>query len=311
MRHAQERFAISERRACRALGQSRSSQRYLPVRKDGEAALVARMRKLSGDHPRYGHRRIHELLRREGWRVNRKRVQRLWRREGLRVPRRQRKKRRLGGSENGCVRHRAEYRNHVWSYDFTMDQTADGKRLKLMPVVDEYTRECHAIEVERGITAEGVISTLEYLFRVHGEPEFIRSDNGPEFIASAVREWLASSGVKTLYIAPGSPWENAYVESFNGKLEDELLGGEIFHTLLEARVLIEDYRVRYTHERPHSSLGYKTPAEFAATCATRDNPTPDRSEKKPDPSCPHAAAGSRTKVLSSQHMDNSTALTLS
>jgi putative transposase len=310
VRHVQQRFALSERRACRALGLPRSSHRYVAVKKEGEQALVGRMKELAKANPRYGHRRVCALLRREGWRVNRKRVQRLWRREGLRVPRAQRKRLRLGGSENGCVRRRAEYKNHVWSYDFTMDQTTDGKRLKLMPVVDEFTRECHAIEVERSITAEDVISTLSYLFQVHGEPEFIRSDNGPEFIARAVQEWLAATGVKTLFIAPGSPWENAYLESFNGKLEDELLGGEIFHTLLESRVLIEDYRLRYNHERPHSSLDYRTPAEFAATCATRENLT-KRAETGPDPSFPHAAAGSCTKVLSSQPVENFTTLILS
>ena len=204
----------------------------------------------------------------------------------MKVPRRQRKRRRLGTSENGCVRKKAERRNQIWSYDFTMDQTADGKRLKLMPVVDEYTRECLAIEVERSMTAEDVISTLSYLFQVHGEPEFIRSDNGPEFIATAVQEWLAASGVRTLYISPGSPWENAYAETFNGKLEDELLGGEIFFTLAESRVLIEQYRLEYNHERPHSSLGYRTPAEFAAGF--------EKAEPPREPSFPHAAAGSCT-----------------
>ena len=191
------------------------------------------------------------------------------------MPKGTHKRRRLGSSENGCIRKRAEYKSHVWSYDFTMDQTADGKRLKLMPVVDEHTREALTVEVERTITAQDVISTLGYLFQVHGEPEYIRSDNGPEFIATAVREWLASSGVKTLYIEPGSPWENAYVESFNGKLEDELLGREIFTSLLEAKVLVEQYRIEYNHERPHSSLGYQTPAEFAASCRSGRSEGPD------------------------------------
>jgi putative transposase len=270
VRHVQQRFEVSERRACRALDQPRSSQRYAASKPKRDQALVERMKALSKQYPRYGYRRVHALLRREGWPVNRKRVQRLWRAAGLKVPQRQRKRRRLGNSENGCVRHRAEYKNHVWSYDFTMDQTADGKRLKLMPVVDEFTRECHAIEVERSFTAQDVINTLSYLFQVHGEPEYIRSDNGPEFIAAAVQEWLASSGVKTLYIEPGSPWENAYVESFNGKLEDELLGRESFHTLVESKVIIEQYRVEYNHERPHSSLGYQTPVEFAASYPSRD-----------------------------------------
>ena len=155
----------------------------------------------------------------------------------------------------------------MWSYDFTLDETADGRRLKRMPVVDEFTRECHTVEVERSLTAEDVVSTLRYLFRVHGEPEYIRSDNGPEFSATAVKQWLAQSGVKTLYIEPGSPWENAYLESFNGKLEDELLGRELFTSLTEAKVLIEQYRLQYNHERPHSALGYRTPAEYAASCA--------------------------------------------
>lgn len=221
-------------------------------------------------HPRYGDRRMHALLCGQGWRVNRKRVQRLWREAGLRVVAKQRKRPRLvGASENGCTRKKAEQGNHVWSYDFTMDQTVDGRRLKRMPVVDEYTRQCHTIAVERSITAEAVVSTLRHLFQVHGAPEFIRSDNGPEFIAKAVKEWLACSGVKTLYIEPGSPWQNAYVESFNGKLDDELLGREVFTSLAEAKVLIEQYRLGYNHERPHSALGYRTPAEFAASVEER------------------------------------------
>lgn len=263
----------------------------MPVKEERDRKLVARMKVLSRKHPRYGYRRIHAMLRRDGWRVNRKRVHRLWVAEGLKVQRPQRKRRRLGSSEGGSQRLRAEHRNHVWSYDFTMDRTEDGKRLKMMPVVDEFTRECHTIEVERSITAEDVVSTLRYLFRVHGEPKYIRSDNGPEFIAKAVREWLAQSGVKTLFIEPGSPWENAYVESFNGKLEDELLGRELFTSLLEAKVLTEEYRVGYNHERPHSSLGYRTPAEFAVDCAEAAS-----GEKKlpAEPSFPHAAAGSCT-----------------
>jgi transposase InsO family protein len=235
---------------------------------------------------------------------NAKRVQRLWREEGLKVPRRQHKRRRLGTSANGCVRKRAEYRNHVWSYDFTMDQTADGRRLKLMPVLDEFTREPLAIEVERSITAAEVIATLARLFRERGTPEFIRSDNGPEFIAKAVREWLAASGVKTLYIEPGSPWENAYVERFNGKLQDELPGRELFASLAEAKVLAEEYRLRYIHERPHSSLGYQTPAEFAGSCTTRMAATAV-AKPRPRASFPHAAAGSCPAGLSSQRVENS------
>jgi transposase InsO family protein len=222
------------------------------------------MRALSRRHRRYGYRRIWALLRRDGWRVNRKHVQRLWREEGLQVPRRTRKRRRLGNSDGGAGRLRATHKNHVWSYDFIMDQTEDGRRLKMLPVLDEHTRESHAILVDRSITAEDVVALLAYLFSVHGEPEFIRSDNGPEFIAQAVRAWLARSGVRTLYIEPGSPWENPYSESFHSRLRDEFLNLELFTSLEEARVLVEQYRIDHNHARPHSSLGYRTPAEFAA-----------------------------------------------
>lgn len=264
MGHVRRVVGVSERRACRVIGQARSTQRYEARKPDKDGRLRKRLRELSRQHPRYGYRRAWALLRREGWRVNRKKVQRVWREEGLRVLRRQRKRRRLGSSENGCTRLRAEHKNHVWSYDFVMDETADGRRLKMLPVVDEYTREAHAILVERSITSKEVIELLAELFRVHGEPEYIRSDNGPEFIAEAVKKWLAVSGVRTLYIEPGSPWQNAYSESFNSRFEDELLNREIFSTLTEAKVLVEQYRLAYNQERPHSALGYRTPAEFAA-----------------------------------------------
>ena len=256
-------FEISERRACRALVVPRSSQRYAGTERGREGELLLRIRAPARENPRYGYRRVKALLVREGWSVNLKRVHRLWRREGLKVPQIQRK-RRLGRSENGCVRRRSERPDHVWSYDFIHDQTADGRGLKMLPVVDEFTRECLTIEVERHLTAKDVVSTLEYLFEVRGEPEFIRSDNGPEFIAEAVRSWLGGRGAKTLYIAPGSPWENAYSETFNSRLRDELLDREVFETLKEAKVIVEDHRLNYNHRRPHSSLGYQTPAEFAA-----------------------------------------------
>ena len=226
-------------------------------------------------HPRYGYRRIGALLRGEGFRVNRKRVHRLWRKEGLKVPKKQRKKRRLGSSEHGCVRHRAEHVNHVWCYDFVSDQTTDGRTLKFLTLEDEYTRECLALEVERSLTSREVIETLRYVFEVRGTPKFIRSDNGPEFIAQALRTWLAESGVETLYIEPGAPWENGYNESFNGRLRDELLDRELFTSMTEAKVVTEDYRMQYNHRRPHSSLGYQTPAVYAAArragCATLRN----------------------------------------
>jgi transposase InsO family protein len=260
-----KKLGVSERRACAVVGQPRGTQRYEPKGARDEKPLVRRMKQLSAAHPRYGYRRVWALLRRERFRVNRKRVHRLWRREGLRVPTRQRKRRRLGHGKNSCTRRKAEHPDHVWSYDFVMDQTSDGRRLKLLPVVDEFTRECLAIAVERHLTAADVVSTLKYLFGLRGAPRFVRSDNGPEFIAEAVKAWLAESRCGTLYIEPGSPWENAYVESFNGKLEDELLNRERFETLKEAKVLVEDHRLDYNHRRPHSSLNYLTPAAFAAS----------------------------------------------
>jgi transposase InsO family protein len=217
-------------------------------------------------HPRYGYRRVWALLRREGFRVNVKRIYRLWRKEGLKVPQKQRKKRRLGCSANGCVRHRAAHIDHVWCYDFVSDQTTDGRTLKFLTLEDEYTREALAIEAERSITSTDLIETLRYLFEVRGAPQHIRSDNGPEFIAQALRRWLAESGVGTLYIGPGAPWENGFNESFNSRLRDELLNGELFTSLPEAKVVTEDYRLEYNHRRPHSSLGYQTPAAFAAAC---------------------------------------------
>jgi transposase InsO family protein len=264
VKHVQRTFQVSERRACKAIGQPRSTQRLRSSRAKKDGALTQRMIELARRNPRYGYRRIWILLRREGWQVNRKRVHRLCKLAGLGVPARQRKRRRLGTSDQGCSRIAAERPNHIWSYDFVMDQTEDGGRLKLLPLVDEFTREAHCILVERSITAQDVVAMLAYQFQVHGEPEFIRSDNGPEFIANAVKEWLASAGVRTLYIEPGSPWQNAYSESFNSRLRDELLNQETFGTLIEAQFLVETYRVDYNHVRPHSALGYRTPSAFAA-----------------------------------------------
>jgi putative transposase len=260
----QQLLKVSERRACTALGWARSSQRYVPRTEAAEQRLVKRLRELSRQHPRYGYRRITVLLQEEGWRVNRKRVRRLWRQEGLKVPRKQREKRRLGSSVNGASQRRAEYLNHVWSYDFIEDQTADGRKLKMLPIVDEFTRECLTIEVERHMTGQDVVATLRFLFELRGPPKHLRSDNGPEFIAQVVKDWLAESGVGTLYIEPGSPWENPYSESFNSRFRDELLNRELFETLAETKVLTEDYRLEYNHRRPHSALGYRTPAAFAA-----------------------------------------------
>jgi len=263
--HVQKTFDLSERRACRAIGQPRSTQRHTGQRASIDLALSIRMSELSRENPRYGYRRVWALLRREGWGVNKKRVLRLWREADLKVPHKQRKSRRLAGSgENGVTKRKAEHPGHVWSYDFAMDSTEDGRRVKVMPVVDEYTRECLSLEGQRSIKAEGVVDTLRRLFIERGEPDYIRSDNGPEFIAQAVKEWLALFGVKTLYIEPGSPWENAYSETFISRLRDELLDRELFANLKEAQVLLEDYRKHYNQSRPHGALGYLTPAEFAA-----------------------------------------------
>jgi transposase InsO family protein len=264
-------FGVSQRRACRVLGQHRSTQRKPPAARDEEEALVGRMLELVAKHPRYGYRRVWALLRAEGWRVNRKRVYRLWRRQGLKVPRRQRKKRRLGSSANGCARYRALGKDHVWAWDFIHDRTAGGQPLKWLSVVDEYTRECLALEVGRGMRAAGVVAVLRGLVRERGAPGHIRSDNGPEFIARAIRRWLEASGVGGLYIAPGAPWENGYAESFHGKLRDELLEREEFANLLEARVVARAWKEEYNTVRPHSALGYRTPAGFAASCPRADS----------------------------------------
>ena len=256
---------VSERRVCQALGQPRSTQRYRPKRPDADRQLIAEMRRLVDVYPRYGCERVHPLLSDTGWCVNFKRIHRLWKQEHLQVPRRQHKRRRLpGNSRNSCVRYRATHRNHVWSYDFVMDRTEDGQQLKILTVIDEYTRECLAIEVGRTFTCRDVKLTLGYLFAIRGAPEHIRSDNGPEFIAKTVRRWLDRAAVKTLFIAKGSPWENGYVESFNGKLRDELLNRELFLSLAEARYVLDEWRLHYHEVRPHSGLNWQTPAAFVA-----------------------------------------------
>jgi len=254
----------SERRACEVADLARSTARYAAEIDGEQRRLIERMHELSRLHPRYGYRRIWARLRREGWRVNRKRVQRLWRLEGLKVPPKPRKQRAAGHSGNSCMRRSAEHPNHVWTCDFVADQTEDGRMLRFLSVVDEFTRESLALEVERSMGAAEVIAILAGLIAERGAPVLLRSDNGGESIARSVQRWLAEAGVETAYIAPGSPWENAYVESFHGKLRDELLGREIFTGLPEAKLPATDYRQHYNHRRPHSALGYQTPAEFAA-----------------------------------------------
>ena len=258
---------VSERRVCRTLNQPRSTQRYAATKPDADRRLIAEMRRLVESHQRFGSERVHEILVLHGWRVNYKRVHRLWKQEHMQVPKKQRKRRRLPGhSANGCVRYKATHRNHVWSYDFVSDRTEDGRQLKLLVVIDEFTRECLAIEAARSFTARDVILTLQYLFAVWGAPQHIRSDNGPEFVAHEVQRWLSQASVATLYIQKASPWENGYVESFNGKLRDELLNRELFLGLDEARYVVDEWRLDYNHRRPHSGIGWQTPASYAAMC---------------------------------------------
>ena len=255
-----QRLKVSQRRACQIIEQVRATQRYLPRASDDEEHLLIRIIELATQYGRYGYRRITALLKREGWTVNHKKVERIWRREGLKVPQKQPKRGRLWLNDGSCIRLRPEHKDHVWSYDFVMARTADGRAFRILTVLDEYTRECLALKVDRRIRSQDVIDQLYYLFLFRSVPEHIRSDNGAEFTSKAIRNWLNKVGVKTLFIEPGSPWENGYIESFNGKLRDELLNGEIFTTLMEAGVLIERWRREYNQVRPHSSLGYRSPA---------------------------------------------------
>ena len=254
---------VSERRACQVLGQERSTQRRWCSPPDDEGRLLRRMVKLATEYGRYGYRRITALLREEGFQVNHKRVERLWLQEGLKVPTKQPKRRRLWLADGSCVRLRPTEPNHVWTYDFVFTRTSNDRPLRLLTVLDEFTRECLAIHVARQITSDDVLARLVQLFVERGTPLYLRSDNGPEFTARALRTWLERVDVQTLYIEPGSPWENGYIESFNGKLRDELLNGEVFDTVLEAQVLCERWRRHYNQVRPHSSLGYRPPAPEA------------------------------------------------
>ena len=258
-----DRFGASERRACKLLSQPRATQRYLPAERDDEKPLVRRIIELASMFGRYGYRMIHGLLRLEGWWVNHKRVERIWRQEGLKVPKKQPKRGRLWLNDGSCVRLRAERKDHVWSYDFVQARTHDGRSFRMLTLIDEFTRECLAIDVARKLNHDDVLERLAWLMATRGVPDYIRSDNGSEFTAHAVRDWLKRVGAKTLYITPGSPWENGYIESFNGKLANELLERELFDTLHEAKVLIERWRVHYNTVRPHSSLGYRPPAPEA------------------------------------------------
>jgi putative transposase len=255
-----QRYGVSQRHACQALGVHRSSVRKKPQSSNDEETLVKDILRLAQQYGRYGYRRITALLKVEGWQVNHKRVERLWREQGLKVPRRQPKRRRLYLNDGSCIRLRPLYPNHVWSYDCVWDRLSNGKKIRLLTIIDEYTRECLKIRVGYQIKSDDVLDELSTLFLIKGIPDYIRSDNGSEFTAHTLRQWLKDLGVKTAYITPGSPWENGFNERFNGSLRDECLNLEHFETLTEARVIIEQWVNEYNHIRPHSSLGYKPPA---------------------------------------------------
>lgn len=263
---------VSQRRVCRVIVQPRSTQRYAPAPRDGERALVTRMHELVRQHPRRGYRMMCGMLRLDGWRINFKKVHRLWKQEGFKVPGKQHKKRRLGHSANGILRRRAQHKDHVWCVDFIHDRDDRDRPLKWLSVVDEFTRECVLLEVARGMTSADVVEVLTELFMIRGVPTHIRSDNGGEFIAEAITRLATITGLTMLYIAPASPWENGFAESFHSRLRDELLNAEIFEDVREAKALAAAWQNEYNHRRPHSSLGYIPPAVYAASCPTRTKP---------------------------------------
>ena len=272
------------------LGQHRSTQRRIPRGRDDEEQLIADLVELARCYGRYGYRKIAALLRSTaGWVVNDKRVERIWRREGLKVPARQPKRGRLWLADGSCIRLRAERPNHVWSYDFVEDRTHDGRKYRMLNIIDEFTHECLAIRIDRRLKAIDVIDVLSDLFILRGVPEHVRSDNGPEFVAKAVQEWIGAVGAKTAYIAPGSPWENGFIESFNARLRDELLDGEIFYTLAEAKIVVESWRRHFNTVRPHGSLGYKPPAPEVFVPAMTA-----RATAQPGPTTPPALAARPT-----------------
>jgi putative transposase len=302
-----DRLGLSERRACEIAGQHRSTQRHVPLRAHDDAALRGALRKISRERPRWGYRRAHARLVEQGWDLNRKRTQRLWREEGLRVPQRRRKRQRLGESTVPAARLVAEGPDQVWALDFQFDQTADGRILKLLHVVDEFTREALAIECRRRIDSDATVAVLERLVAARGTaPEQIRLDNGPELTANALRDWCRFSKAGSAYIEPGSPWQNPYVESFGSRVRDELLSVELFTTLTEAQVMVADWREDYNTRRPHSSLGMKTPASFARAWANgREQSTavPLRSPSGLAPRDGHTTLPPRTTHRLSQQVD--------
>lgn len=265
-------------------GQSRSTQRYAAKAMDDETALLKQLAKLVGENPRRGCRYVCKLLREEGWDVNYKRVHRLWKREDYRVPVRRRKKRAIGVGANACNKRAARRKNDVWTWDFVHERLVDGRAIKCLTLIDEYTRECLALRIERSITGSHLLDTLSQLIGERGVPAHIRSDNGSEFIATEVKTWMESMGVETLYIEPGAPWQNGYAESFNSRLRDEFLNMNYFHTMAEAKELARRWKEHYNHKRLHSSLAYQTPAEFARRCgasgsASLRSATPDAPQR--------------------------------
>ncbi len=257
-----QRLGVSERKACKVLNLNRTVKRYKSRKPDDEELLKEDIIKLSSKYGRYGYRRITALLRTEGWEVNHKRVERLWRELGLRVPKKQKKGGRLYLANGSCIRLKPLYQNHVWSYDCVEDRLANGRKIKCLTIMDEFTRESLKNRVECNIASKHVLETLSELFLFRGVPEYIRSDNGSEFIAKVVQDFIRDVGAKTAYITPGSPWENGFIERFNGTLRDELINREVFYTLEEARAMIEIYRQEYNKIRPHSSLNYMAPETF-------------------------------------------------
>jgi len=292
--HLQRTFPdVSERRACKVVGQPRATQRQKRTIKSDEPAIVKAMHRLVRQRPRFGYRRIHGLLRGLGFKITRKRVYRFWKQEGFKVPKKQAKKTRFGVSANGCIRKHAEaeFANHVWAWDSIHDRDERGRQIRWLVLIDEYTRECLVLDGSRSFKSGDVLDVLRDLFLIRGVPKHIRSDNGPEFIAHAVRKFLDDTGVETLYIEPGSPWQNGYAESFNSRLRDELLDAEVFADLREGRALADFWKNDYNHRRPHSSLEYQTPAAFAASCVgppvgAAPLPADGRTTRTPDPLTP-------------------------
>lgn len=254
-----QRYCVSERFACRALGVHRSGIRRPPKKASDEKALTNDIIRLAHSYGRYGYRRITALLKAEGWQVNHKRVERIWREKGLKVPKKQKKRKRLYMNDGSCIRLKPLYPNHVWSYDFVADRLSNGKKIRLLTIIDEYSRKCLTIGVGYQLKSDDVIQELSTLFLIQGIPAYIRSDNGSEFTAHTLQAWLKALNVNTAFIEPGSPWENGYNERFNGILRDECLNGEYFTTLKEARIVIGQWVKEYNHIRPHSSLGYNPP----------------------------------------------------